>query len=1317
MSRAPPFPTASARRTRSPSQSNGQDPYAPPTKPLQINRAPPRPTTPSNSSVISAGGSPAGPSRPQRSELRSRQGSDFSVTDAPRSRSSRDRKDSAETTRSDASLPNPYAARNGSSSTVNSTRPRRPPRSQTVNTTGSGDSEMSPTSLSAVMTAFQSAGARKKTLDMDGDEEWERERQREIEVQNQRQKRIREKVPGRRVNGKAKAGDIDAVLDEIKDEWDFVIDPDFNPVDLALQILDESSEGGKSMDSFRRTKYMLSKALKGSVDKHYQAFAAALPHHSSLLNNLSSTQTQIKGARSALQEAKDTLGTKRADLVQMWTRGQTLEEMLRILDQIESLKLVPDVLETLMSEKRLLQAAVLLVRSLKMINNQDMLDIGAVADLRSYLNGQETALREILIDELHSHLYLKSFWCESRWTAYAINQQTMPKVEFEDEPLPTDPGTHTEATPTSPTASSSRSSRLNRYLHGLAIRPNDPPGDLNEPNFRHSMTMPGSGVQFSASMNNLTGSNSLSSLTQVNAIIGGADLDSQNRNPETDSFTYIETLLESLAVLGKLGNVLDIVAQRLPSEVFSLVESTVDEVGERAEYVRRTSVLASSDINAAGKLHSAYILTSSALVSGGMAADFTGALVGPSKGRGALMSPLQLRLTALESSTKHVDHEILRDLFWTLYSKLDAVLQGMRVVYEVANRIGSRRDFKDSSGAKPGSLFPLAEIWTPVQAEIRSLLLDYLTDEEQGAMSGRNPISSINDVLREGRFARDKTKHVFRFADTDLKLSTKLLRGHEDELNRVLKDTVPGLVQGSTESTVQATLSNVGTDERLLGLDQHHRLLIKPDAFYVSVLFQPTLSFMEHLPDILPSSMESARAATAVLDEFVLNVYLPQLEEKVSVLFHQAVTAPEAFQPDPSSSWLSPEPLINASTQLMALINSLCAMLRATPFHRDNYARLILTVVIQFYQRCSDRYQALVTAGNTTGELDPDATLALSAQWAQNPELTSCLADLFNAAEDDVPKRRKLVKRETKIATGLLSDKSIGKNELVSPVRNLAALGNLYRSVAWFSDALYQLKAVPEDSLSPTTPMQLQPFSATTPYTPHLPFLLPVTADEQLRLPLSKEMAMRFHALLKTYEQLSEIILHTIRVDVRCRAAHYLDLALRHGNYRVDREVGEPDPHVIDLNIELGQCDDIIASTLPAKEQRFVFEGLGILLEDLLISNARHIRFANALGVKKINRNMLALQQCIKTIARDPLDTEFERAKRYYNLFSLGPAGMMDSIRQKQVFSFDEYKTMLSLQCGVDQIQGDNNTGSQVTDKNYSMYVIDLHGLELDGGS
>jgi hypothetical protein len=46
-----------------------------------------------------------------------------------------------------------------------------------------------------------------------------------------------------------------------------------------------------------------------------------------------------------------------------------------------------------------------------------------------------------------------------------------------------------------------------------------------------------------------------------------------------------------------------------------------------------------------------------------------------------------LRLTASETSALELNVETLKDLFWTLYSKLDAVLQGFRVSYEVAMRI------------------------------------------------------------------------------------------------------------------------------------------------------------------------------------------------------------------------------------------------------------------------------------------------------------------------------------------------------------------------------------------------------------------------------------------------------------------------------------------------------------------------------------------------------------------------------------------------------------------------------------------------------
>jgi SPX domain protein involved in polyphosphate accumulation len=41
----------------------------------------------------------------------------------------------------------------------------------------------------------------------------------------------------------------------------------------------------------------------------------------------------------------------------------------------------------------------------------------------------------------------------------------------------------------------------------------------------------------------------------------------------------------------------------------------------------------------------------------------------------------------------------------------------------------------------------------------------------------------------------------------------------------------------------------------------------------------------------------------------------------------------------------------------MTLIHSLCVMLQTTPFHKENYSRLIIGVIVQYYQQCSARFK------------------------------------------------------------------------------------------------------------------------------------------------------------------------------------------------------------------------------------------------------------------------------------------------------------------------------------------------------------------------
>ncbi|KAI6162039.1 Sec8 exocyst complex component-specific domain-containing protein [Pisolithus thermaeus] len=1144
-------PSDSQRRNRTPSvsNSNGSLPVLslPSTRPLQITRPPSRPVTPSNNAFApsspkgSAFSSPKGPVRPQRSELRARQPSDYSTAERASTssrraydHSGRDRNDSSSTIRSDASTSQRF--HNGSLAD-NRPRPDISLGSMDEAPTTSPVSIATSPALSVVMAAFKDAGTRKRGMTNEGSEESERERKAEMERQRLRQERIRERIPGRKPTGKAKAGDIDAVLDEIKDEWEFVIDPDFNNVDLALALLDGQSTG-KSLDSFKSTKVTLSQALKGSVDKHYKAFADALPHHTALLNHLGLAQTQVRETRTALQEAKEALGSRRADLVQLWSRGQMLEEMIRLLDDIEHLKSVPDVLETLISEKRLIQAAALLIRSLKLINKPDMQEISAVGDLRSYLTGQESALREILVDELHNHLYLKSFWCETRWAAYTPNQRTAAKVTFEDESAHSHVPNVTRAVATS-FPQNSQTSRLSRYLNNLASRPNDPPHDLNGANLINQSTIRDVSMSISS--------------TTSQPVQG-------NINPEADSFTYIEILLESLAILGKLGNTLDTVMQRLSSEIYTLVEATVSEVEERAEQSKRNTLILSTSVGS--KLDGGYIFACSSLP-GMDSAHFH-----PAAGASAMLVS-SLRLTALELPAKQADHEILRDLFWTVFSKLDAVTQGLRVVFEVSNRIGSRRDFKDSSGAKAGALSLLP------MSGVRTLLLDYLTDEERSSVAGRNPVTSINEVLREGRFTRDKLKVIFRFADSDIRTSTKVLRRHEGELLHSLRDTMPGLAHSSSENAIQTALSIVTTDDHAPDPGQHHRLLIKPDAFHISVLFQPTLTFLSRIADVFPHDMDNARSMAELLDDFVLKVYLPQLEEKVSLLFHHAISSPDTFQPDILSTRFSPQPLLKVTTQTMALINSLCMMLRTTPFHEENYSRLIIGVIIQLYQRCSDRLQVLVSK-----EQQGDAPrVSLAAQWAQRPELNACLLELYMTTDASV--RQSLCRQETHLEMSLLSQGTVSKDDLIVSIRSIAALCSLHRSVAW---------SARDGVLSPGSASRSELPNVFTPFTlsPFLPAFSPFSEENEINLPLSREMAMRFSALQKTYTQLAEIILHTIRIEVRCRTMYHLHAAFRLGNYQIDHEVGELDPYIVELNTELSKIDEHVISTLLKEEQEFV---------------------------------------------------------------------------------------------------------------------------------
>lgn len=159
-------------------------------------------------------------------------------------------------------------------------------------------------------------------------------------------------------------------------------------------------------------------------------------------------------------------------------------------------------------------------------------------------------------------------------------------------------------------------------------------------------------------------------------------------------------------------------------------------------------------------------------------------------------------------------------------------------------------------------------------------------------------------------FFRLALQQIFKFSDSDLQASSKHLRPFEDSLNSAIKAAVPGLItDGVPSTTTTSALIVASTDPsstsagsgRSSGLNGTHKALAPADAFNVSVLFGPTLAFLDRVKEIMPGGLvgeDETNASTGFggfLEEFVLRTFLPQLEEKVGSVFHQAVGGASRF--------------------------------------------------------------------------------------------------------------------------------------------------------------------------------------------------------------------------------------------------------------------------------------------------------------------------------------------------------------------------------------------------------------------------------------
>lgn len=393
---------------------------------------------------------------------------------------------------------------------------------------------------------------------------------------------------------------IEDVLDHIHANWDIIARDDCVPVHVALQLMDYSSLGrGNDYHDFQRTNRHLQKALKAIVNEHHQGFNSSIGTFHKIQASIQVSQSRVRALRDSVLGARSNLMVTKPELKGLGTSSQNYDDMLSMLGHIEKLQSMPEQLNAHISDKHFLPAVDLLQDALRMIRKSDMEHIGALTDLKIYLSNQETSLTDILIEELHDHLYLKSPYCQDRWKPYTGDSANVSAPETGSVSLP-----NTWGRP------------LYRFLDSL---------DISSP------------IE-----------------------------DDASQNPEGDSFQYIYMVIESLNKLGHLDIAIDRMEQRLPVELFAIVDRTNQEVDMR---------------------HAAHTRAPRKLEKGPMDPAFNNSI-----GR----------------------DEVLNDLLWTLFSKFEAIAEGHRAVHEVVAGIVKREGLGHSENLLRG----FKEMWKLYQSEV-----------------------------------------------------------------------------------------------------------------------------------------------------------------------------------------------------------------------------------------------------------------------------------------------------------------------------------------------------------------------------------------------------------------------------------------------------------------------------------------------------------------------------------------------------------------------------------------------------------------------
>ncbi|ESO90976.1 hypothetical protein LOTGIDRAFT_122393, partial [Lottia gigantea] len=548
-------------------------------------------------------------------------------------------------------------------------------------------------------------------------------------------------------------------------------------------------------------------------------------------------------------------------------------------------------------------------------------------------------------------------------------------------------------------------------------------------------------------------------------------------------------------------------------------------------------------------------------------------------------------------------------------------------------------------------MYDMKDVWSKIQAVLQVLLSEYLdvqntlSTNQQSTSAFDEPSTDIKHYFSKKRMPKPKKLSLFRFDASLQALSTNSYIDDNRQFDTIEYLGEPGLLAGMSK----------------------HQFVCKPSANNITTIYKPLKKFIKEIE----KAMECPASLQEFVGEFLQKAFLGQVHQRVSKSIDAATRGFDALRhviDEKNRRELGvPRPLLQSTVTVERNIQELRELMQDLPDCSERFLNMICNVLGDYRDKCHSAYRDIVQHGS-------DEKRVISAMWAKDEDISRFLRSLPGwrtlqpgegqeldrtvCSEDEM---RALNSKEAVILiTNLSSDENlIPQNEIITDITQMRTVANVHESLEWFAGGLRQFvstlksKSSGDQSISSTVSTDIPP------------------VEDKILQSLSK--------LVQDFQDLAEICLLLLHLEVRVHCFYYLLPVAKQSNYAGPIDDLDPDSNVLKLNKDLTSMEEVLAQSLQPKKFKYIFESLGYLVASILINSIQFLKKINENGIKKMCRNILAIQQNLTNITLTR-EADLDRARHFYEQLYLSPDDILSSVVEKgPQFTGIEYSQLIQL--------------------------------------